>query len=75
VPLLQAPQQIHDLRPYTYIEGRDRLIEHQQLGPERQSAGNVDALALPAGELVGKAAQGRLVEADLFEKRDSFDAQ
>jgi hypothetical protein len=63
---LQPPQQVHDLRAHTHIQSRNRLVEDQQPGPQRQRAGDVDALPLPAAELVRMASQRRLVEADLI---------
>ena len=60
---LQAAEQVHDLRSHAHIESRDRLIQNQQLGPKGQRAGNVDALALTAGELVRMTRKRRLVHA------------
>ena len=52
---LQAEQQVDDLGLHRDIEGRDRLVAHQQLGLEGDGAGDADPLALTAGKLVGVA--------------------
>ena len=51
-PLLQVEQQVQDLRLDRDVERRDRLVGHDELGVQRQRAGDADALALAAGELV-----------------------
>ena len=38
------------------VEGAERLVEQQHLGPVDEGPGQRDALALAAGELVGLAA-------------------
>ena len=49
---LQINQQVEDLRLDRNVERRDRLVADQQIGPQRQGAGDADALALSAGEAV-----------------------
>ena len=53
--LLQVLQQVDDLGLDGDVERRDGLVGHQQLGVERERAGDADALTLTAGELVGVA--------------------
>jgi hypothetical protein len=48
---LQVGQQVEDLRPDGDVQGGDRLVTDDQLGPQRQRPGHADALALAAGEL------------------------
>src|ERR1700736_5487547 len=54
-PLLERAQEIDDLRLDEHVEGTRRLVEHHESGFEHYRAGNCDALALAAGELVGIA--------------------
>src|SRR5581483_11391010 len=44
---------IQDLGLDRHVEGRDRLVAHDQLRTERERAGDADPLPLPARELVG----------------------
>jgi hypothetical protein len=55
-PALEVAQQVEDLRLDRDVEGRDRLVGDEQAGLDGQGAGDADALALPAAELVGVAA-------------------
>src|SRR5690625_2554070 len=55
VLLLQAFEQVEDLRLHRYVERRGRLVGDEQLRPQGQSAGDADALTLTAGELMGVA--------------------
>ena len=48
----QLGQQVEDLRPDRHVQRRDRLVQHDQVGLDDQRAGDGDALALAAGELV-----------------------
>ena len=57
-PLLQLEQQVDDLRLHRDVERGDELVGDQALGLDRQRAGDADALALAAGELVGLAVGG-----------------
>ena len=52
--LLQLLQLVHDLGADRYVEGRDRLVEHDQPCMCRQRAGSRDPLTLAAAELVRK---------------------
>ena len=49
---LQALQQVDDLRLHRDVERRDRLVADDQRGLDRERAGDRDALALAARELV-----------------------
>ena len=51
-PLLQILELVHDLGADRHVERRDRLVEHDQPRVGDQRAGDRDALALAAGELV-----------------------
>ena len=53
---LQILQQVHDLGPDRDVQGRDRLISHNELRAEGQSPGNTDPLSLAAAEGMGVAA-------------------
>ena len=50
--VLQVLEQVEHLGADRDVERAHRLVEHDELGVERQGAGDADALALPAGELV-----------------------
>ncbi len=54
-PLLQLLQKVEHARLNRHVEGRDGLVEHDDLGPERQRPCDADALALAAGKLVREA--------------------
>ena len=54
-PLLQVGEKVHDLGLHRDVEGGDGLVEDDQLGIQRNGAGDTDALALAAGEFVRKA--------------------
>jgi hypothetical protein len=54
--LLQVLQQVDDLRLDRDVERRDRLVADDELGLDGERAGDADALALAAGELVRAAA-------------------
>ena len=51
------------------VERGDRLVGDDQLGLDRERAGDADALALAAGELVRVARRRRGGQADLVEQR------
>src|SRR5438270_238664 len=51
-PRLDFVEQLQHLRLYRHVQRRDGLIRHQHVGVERQRAGDRDALALAAGELM-----------------------
>ena len=50
--LLQVVEQVDDAGLDRHVERRDRLVEDEQLGIERERARDADALPLTAGELV-----------------------
>src|SRR5450759_3423532 len=50
--VLKVFEQVDDLRPNGHVEGAHRLVADDELRVERQGAGDADALALPARELV-----------------------
>ena len=49
---LERAEEGHDLGLHGDVEGRGRLVEHDEARLEDDGAGDGDALALPAGELV-----------------------
>ena len=49
---LDVLQEVHHLRPDRHVERRDRLVEHDQLGPRGECCRKRHALALAAAELV-----------------------
>ena len=53
--LLQAHHQPDDLGLNGHVQSGDDLITHQERWAQRQRPGDVDALPLSAGKLVGKA--------------------
>ena len=61
---LQLLQQIHDLSAHADVERGYWLIANDELGPQRQGAGDPDALTLSAGEFVRVAAARGFVQAD-----------
>ena len=61
---LEALEQVDDLGLDRHVEGRDRLVADDQVRLDRERAGDPDALALAAGELVRIALDERRVEAD-----------
>ena len=61
---LQILQKVEDLRLDRYVERGDRLIANDELRAQRDGARDADALALPAGELVGIAIDMLRVESD-----------
>src|SRR5690606_38941853 len=54
VLLAQVHEQVDDLRLDGYVQRGHGLVAHQELGFDHQRAGNADALALAAGNLVWK---------------------
>ena len=56
--VLQLAQELDDLRLHREVERRRRLVEQDEFGLERDGAGDGDALALAAGELVRESATG-----------------
>ena len=55
---LQLLHQVDDLRLDRDVERGDRLVADEEVGVERERAGEADALALAAGELVRVARRG-----------------
>jgi hypothetical protein len=53
--LAHVVEQLQHLRLHRHVKRRYRLVGDQHLGLHRQRAGDADALALAAGELVRKA--------------------
>jgi hypothetical protein len=54
--LAQRLEQVDDLRLDRDVERRDRLVADDEVGLDRERAGDADALALAAAELVRVAA-------------------
>jgi hypothetical protein len=50
--VLEVLEQVDDLGLHRDVEGRDGLVEHDELGVESERACDADALTLAAGELV-----------------------
>jgi hypothetical protein len=68
----QIGEQVQDLRLDRFVECRHRLVEDQQPRLERQRAGDVDPLPLPAGQLVRIAAgEESRTQPDLVEQNFS----
>jgi hypothetical protein len=63
----QAQEQIDDLRLDRHVERGDRLVADEEVGLHGERAGDGDALALPAGELVRIAADIVRIEPDRLE--------
>ena len=66
-PAKFCKQQQH-LRLDRDVERRDRLVRHDQLGLDRERAGDADAQALSAAELVREAAERSSGQADFLEE-------
>ena len=52
--VLEVVEQVDDLGLDRHVEGRYRLVEHDQPWIDSQRPRHTDPLALPAGELVGE---------------------
>src|SRR3954454_16287905 len=63
-PVLEVHEQIEDLRLDRHVEGRDRLVEDDELRLQGKSPGDTNALPLTAGELVRIAQCRGVLEAD-----------
>ena len=61
---LELLEQVQDLGLDRHVEGRDRLVADDQVGLEDERAGDADALALAAGELVRVAARVLRLQTD-----------
>ena len=64
---LQVLQQVHDLRLHRDIQRRHRFVAHHEPRPQHQGAGDADALALAAGELVREPLAHAGGQADQFQ--------
>ena len=73
---LEIAEEVDDLRADGDVEGADGFVEDEEFGAQGESSGDVDALALAAGELVRISAQSRDVEADFVQEfvEAGFDA-
>ena len=60
---MQLLEQIDDLSADADVEGGDGFVGDDELGTQGEGTGDADALALSAGELVGVALAGGLVQA------------
>ena len=60
----QVTQQVQDRRLDADVQGRYRLVGHEDVGPQGQGPGDRDPLALAARELPGVRAQRVRAEAD-----------
>ena len=70
----QLHEQVQHLRLDRHVERRHRLVADQELGLHRERAGDADARALAARELVRKAPHQRRVETDAVQlQADVFD--
>ena len=67
--LLQVLQNIHHLRLHRDVQRRERLIAQHKFGTHGQRAGNTDALALPAAELMRKPLKVFLLKPHFVEQR------
>ena len=65
---LQVHQQVDHLRLHRDVERRHRLVADDQLRVQRQRAGDAEALALAAGELVRILGRRLRAQADLGEQ-------
>ena len=68
-PRLQLDQQIKDLGAHRNIQRGHWLVAHQQRRPQRERAGNHNALALAAAELVRVARRVLRPQPDLLQQR------
>ncbi|CRX24549.1 hypothetical protein PAERUG_P54_1_London_24_VIM_2_04_13_04031 [Pseudomonas aeruginosa] len=67
--LAQPLEQFQHLRLHRDVQRRDRFVGDDQLRVERQRAGDAEALALAAGELVRVTGHGVGGQADVLEQR------
>ena len=69
VPLfLQVVQQIQNLRLNRHVEGGDRFVADNEIGRQRDRAGDADALPLTAGKFMRIPARVHRIEADAGEQ-------
>ncbi len=50
--LLEVLEEVENLRLHAHVERRDGLVADDEVGVDRERAGDADALALAAGEFV-----------------------
>jgi len=72
--LLEAEEKVKDLALHGDIEGGDGFITNNELGIERESPGDSDALALPPGKFKGEALGGAGREPDNIQELEYFPA-
>ena len=65
---LQLHQQVENLRPDRDIQARNRLVQHNQIGPEGQGASNGNTLALSSAELVREERGRNRVQPHVFKQ-------
>ena len=72
--VLDAPEQVQNLGADGDVQGGHGFVGDDEFGAQGQGAGDADALALAAGELVRVARQGGRRQADLLEQAGDFGA-
>ena len=72
---LQIAQQVHDLRADADVKRGHGFIEDNEIGPKRERAGDVDALALASGEFMRVASERGVVESHSAQQFRSAGAQ
>src|SRR3546814_15016557 len=70
VALLQLAEQVDDLRLHRHVERRRRLVEHYEAWLQHHGAGDGDAMALAAGELVWVAVAAVGIEPVFLQRGD-----
>src|ERR1700757_4490206 len=60
---LQISQQLDNLGPHAYVEGRNRLIRNNKFRPQREGARDPNALPLASAEFMREAPSGGFVHA------------
>ena len=65
---LELGEEVDDLGADADVEGGDGFVGDDEFGVQGEGAGDADALALSAGELVGVAVEGGFVEPDSAEE-------
>ena len=70
--LLEVQQKVHHLGLDGHVQGGDGLVADDELRVHGEGAGDADALALAAGELVGETVGVLLVEADDLQQIDNL---
>ena len=70
--VLQVAQQVQHLRLHRHVQRRHRLVGRHHLGAQHQGAGDGDALALAAAELVRVAVVGFGAQANAVQHPPGF---